>query len=408
MRHAPDPNRETAATIRQSPPPCARGGRSARAHGSSVSEGRHVGGILFWSCHRLAGILFCCPVLFYRSRPRWLRAPGLLAERGTQGMKAILATCMKMPHSGGASTHFDLLARSLDTAGMLAGRVLGQGGLPSKTRKARCPLRAYGAKDAMRAELLRETAGLLGRSIDKCLASAPADLVHCHDALSAYAAVNATGIKERTLPVVQTVHGPWSREVLTSGVSADSLFYREVRRIEEAAYAGCARFIAVDRGQAEILIDDFGVSREKISVIHNAVDCAEIRALALRHHKSLLPPPYFVVPRRLVPKNGVHVAIAAMKLLADDKVHLAIAGDGPLASKLRREAEVAGVLPRVPFLGNLSREQLMPLMASSAGVIVPSVPSEGVVEATSLAVIESFACGVPVIASNIDRKSTRL
>ena len=316
-------------------------------------------------------------------------------------MKAILATCMKMPHSGGASTHFDLLARSLDTAGMLAGRVLGQGGLPSKTRKALCALRAYGAKDAMRAELLRETAGLLGRSIDKCLASAPADLVHCHDALSAYAAVNATGIKERTLPVVQTVHGPWSREVLTSGVSADSLFYREVRRIEEAAYAGCARFIAVDRGQAEILIDDFGVSREKISVIHNAVDCAEIRALALRHHKSLLPPPYFVVPRRLVPKNGVHVAIAAMKLLADDKVHLAIAGDGPLASKLRREAEVAGVLPRVHFLGNLLREQLMPLMASSAAVIVPSVPSEGVVEATSLAVIESFACGVPVIASNI-------
>ena len=316
-------------------------------------------------------------------------------------MKAILATCMKMPHSGGASTHFDLLARSLDTAGMLAGRVLGQDGLPSKTRKAFCALRAYGAKDAMRAELLRETAGLLGRSIDKCLASAPADLVHCHDALSAYAAVNATGIKERTLPVVQTVHGPWSREVLTSGVSAGSLFYREVRRIEEDAYAGCARFIAVDRGQAEILIDDFGVSREKISVIHNAVDCAEIRALALRHHKSLLPPPYFVVPRRLVPKNGVHVAIAAMKLLADDKVHLAIAGDGPLASKLRREAEVAGVLPRVHFLGNLSREQLMPLMASSAAVIVPSVPSEGVVEATSLAVIESFACGVPVIASNI-------
>jgi glycosyltransferase involved in cell wall biosynthesis len=43
----------------------------------------------------------------------------------------------------------------------------------------------------------------------------------------------------------------------------------------------------------------------------------------------------------------------------------------------------------------------MPLMAESAGVIVPSVPCEGVIEATSLAVIESFACGVPVIASNI-------
>jgi glycosyltransferase involved in cell wall biosynthesis len=201
--------------------------------------------------------------------------------------------------------------------------------------------------------------------------------------------------------VVQTVHGPWSEETLTSGVSADSRFYRELRRIEEAAYASSARFIAVDRGQADILVNEFGAPREKISVIHNAVDCAEIHALALSRPENPLPHPYFVVPRRLVPKNGVHVAIEALKLLADRKVHLAIAGAGPLASDLRRMAEETGVLGQVHFLGSLSREQLMPLMAESAGVIVPSVPCQGVIEATSLAVIESFACGVPVIASNI-------
>jgi glycosyltransferase involved in cell wall biosynthesis len=308
---------------------------------------------------------------------------------------------MTIPNKCGVSTHFELLARSLDTAGMLAGRIVGQDCAPSKIRKALCALRAFGAKDARRVELLREMAHLLGRSIDGCLASPSADLVHCHDALATYAAVNAPAVKERGLPVVQTVHGPWSRETLTSGVSADSLFYRELRRIEEAAYASRARFIAVDRGQADILIDDFGVPREKVSVIHNAVDCAEIRALALSRPENSLPQPYFVVPRRLVPKNGVHVAIEALKLLADRKVHLAIAGEGPLAASLRDKAEDAGVSRRVHFLGHLSREQLMPLMASAAGVIVPSVPCEGVIEATSLAVIESFACGVPVIASNI-------
>jgi glycosyltransferase involved in cell wall biosynthesis len=157
----------------------------------------------------------------------------------------------------------------------------------------------------------------------------------------------------------------------------------------------------VDLGQADILIDDFGVARERVSVIHNAIDCSEIHALALSRSENLLPQPYFLVPRRLVPKNGVHVAIEALKLLADREIHIAIAGDGPLAASLRGKAEDAGVSRQVHFLGHLSREQLMPVMAESAGVIVPSVPCEGVIEATSLAVIESFACGVPVIASKI-------
>ena len=316
-------------------------------------------------------------------------------------MNILLTTAFAIPHIGGLSTHFELLARSLDTAGMLAGRIVGQDCAPSKMRKALCALRAFGGKDARRVELLSEMTHLLARSIDGCLASASADLVHCHDALATYAAVNAPAVKERGLPVVQTVHGPWSRETLTSGVSADSLFYREIRRIEEAAHASCRTFIAVDQGQADILVDDFGVPREKVSAIHNAVDCAEIHALALSRHKSSLPQPFFVVPRRLVPKNGVHVAIEALKLLADRKVHLAIAGEGPLGAELRRKAEETEVLGRVHFLGHLSREQLMPLMAESAGVIVPSVPCEGVIEATSLAVIEAFACGVPVIASNV-------
>jgi len=316
-------------------------------------------------------------------------------------MNVLLATCMTMPHPGGASTHFDLLARSLQRAGMLAGRILGQHAVPSTMRKMRCALRVRGARDPMRAWLLRETAELLARAIDASLASSSADVVHCHDALSAYAALHARGVQERALPVVQTIHGPWSREILASGITSGSLQHLEARRIEETAHARCTHFIAVDRGQADILIDDFGVAKERVSVIHNAVDCGEIQALSRSGHDPWLREPYFLVPRRLVAKNGVHVAIEAMQQLADETVCLAIAGDGPLAASLRDQAASAGVSGRVHFLGCLSREQLTPLMASSAGVIVPSVPCEGVIEATSLAVIEAFACGVPVIASNI-------
>lgn len=316
-------------------------------------------------------------------------------------MRVVLATGMRIPHTGGASTHFELLTLALDRTGMLAGRVIGQDGELSRLQRALCALRLFGGSDARRGELLRATARLLTRSIDCCVATVSPDLLHCHDALSAHAAINSAEVRARRLPIVQTVHGPWSREILTSGVIEASYYYRQARLFEQDAYANCTRLITVDQGQADILIDDFRVSSDKVSVVHNAVDYAEISALALGTSDVSLSAPYFIVPRRLVAKNGVHVAIEAMNLLQDGSAHLVIAGDGPLEASLRDRAESLAVSSRVTFLGSLPRERLMPLMAQSAGVIVPSVPCKGVIEATSLAVIESFACGVPVIASDI-------
>lgn len=316
-------------------------------------------------------------------------------------MKVLLATCMVIPHTGGASTHFELLSKSLSQAGLLGGQIVGQDCLPSRIRRLVCGVRALGRKDPRRLGLLRETVHLLTDAFNRQAASGSLSVIHCHDALATFAAVNSPVVKERAIPVVQTVHGPWSRESLTAGVGADSLFYRELRQIEHSAFAKCTRFIAVDRGQAEILSADFGVHCERISVIHNAVDYAEISALSRVPNPKRIPKPYFVVPRRLVPKNGVHVAIEALTHLDNRNIHLAIAGDGHLADDLRRQAEASNLTDRVHFLGNLSREALLPLMAESVGVVVPSVPCEGVVEATSLSVIESFACRVPVVASNI-------
>ena len=99
---------------------------SAYAGRGHVSKGRHVGSILLWSCHRFSGILLCCAVLLHRSRARRLPAQELFSQRGALRMKVVPATCMTMPHSGGASTRFELLGGALDTADLLAGRILGR------------------------------------------------------------------------------------------------------------------------------------------------------------------------------------------------------------------------------------------------------------------------------------------
>ncbi len=217
-------------------------------------------------------------------------------------MRIVLSTCMSIPHAGGASTHFELLCRSLDTASIFAGRIVGQDCLPSRARRVILALWAFGDKDQRRLALLHETTSLLTKAIDKLVASCSPSLIHSHDALATYAAVNAPSMRERAIPVIQTVHGPWSREALTSGAGQDSLFFQKLRQIEESAFAKCSGFIAVDQGQADILATDFGVPWERISVVHNAVDCAEISYLSKQPADRHVPGPYFIVPRRLVPR----------------------------------------------------------------------------------------------------------
>ena len=60
-----------------------------------------------------------------------------------------------------------------------------------------------------------------------------------------------------------------------------------------------------------------------------------------------------------------------------------------------------GLCERVIFLGSIPRKEVLRLASEALAVVVPSIPSSGVVEATSIAVIEAMACGTVVIASDI-------
>lgn len=53
------------------------------------------------------------------------------------------------------------------------------------------------------------------------------------------------------------------------------------------------------------------------------------------------------------------------------------------------------------FLGAVERAEILRLMNECLGIIIPSVPFCGVVEATSIAALEGMSVGKPVFASNI-------
>lgn len=98
---------------------------------------------------------------------------------------------------------------------------------------------------------------------------------------------------------------------------------------------------------------------------------------------------------RLVPKNGVDIAINALTLLPE-RVRLAVLGDGPERAYLEQLAVMRGVTSRVTFLGEIHNAELHSYLAA-ADSFVRASRSEG----QGIAFIEAMASGLPTIGTNV-------
>jgi teichuronic acid biosynthesis glycosyltransferase TuaC len=97
----------------------------------------------------------------------------------------------------------------------------------------------------------------------------------------------------------------------------------------------------------------------------------------------------------LIERKGHFVAIDALPLLPPD-VRLLIAGGGPDRNALQRQAEQLGVAERVQFVGVVPQADLK-WWYSAADILALCSSREG----WANVLLESMACGTPVIATNI-------
>lgn len=104
-----------------------------------------------------------------------------------------------------------------------------------------------------------------------------------------------------------------------------------------------------------------------------------------------------IVPRRLFEKNGVEFFLKAMPLIAEQvDVEAVIVGDGPERQKLEALAANLSLGDRVHFLGARGHDEMPGLLSSAELAVFPSL-----MEATSVAALESMACELPVAASEV-------
>jgi glycosyltransferase involved in cell wall biosynthesis len=102
---------------------------------------------------------------------------------------------------------------------------------------------------------------------------------------------------------------------------------------------------------------------------------------------------YAVFVGRLSPEKGLETILNAWSQLKVD-LPLVIAGDGPLADRVRQAAEQNS---RIRWLGHQPSQRVLEIVGQAKFLLLPSLWYEGLPKI----IVEAFSKGTPVIASNL-------
>lgn len=171
--------------------------------------------------------------------------------------------------------------------------------------------------------------------------------------------------------------------------------FRLPRQMILKAAESAAHLIAVSQALKDEMVG-FGIPTDRITVLRNGVDLKlfhpggreEARATFGMSGKNLLSVGW------LIERKGHDLIISALPSLPD--YTLFIAGSGPEKANLEALAKRLGVASRVRFLGNLPQAQLQKAYSAADALVLASSR-----EGWPNVLLESMACGSPVIASNV-------
>lgn len=140
-----------------------------------------------------------------------------------------------------------------------------------------------------------------------------------------------------------------------------------------------------------------GADPSKLNVLRNGVDLERFYPIPQREARASLgfdQQPVLLSVGHLVERKGHHLAIGMLPLLPGHQ--LVIAGDGPERKALEDLAQRLNVAERVLFAGVVPQTELKQYY-SAADILVLASSREG----WANVLLESMACGTPVVATNI-------
>ncbi len=252
------------------------------------------------------------------------------------------------------------------------------------------------------------------RKIEQLIADTKPDIAHVHGIAHEVSPSILPAIKRAGIPLVQTLHDykllcPNTNFVAQQAVCEQCKGHRYYNVIRNRCKRGSLsasvlsgvemyahkitqiyeRNVDLFISPSEFLkkkVKEFGVRNDVVQVpnfinVSDFTPCYE-------------PDDYFVFFGRLTQTKGIATLMKAMQQI--NRSHLYIAGTGDLQASLETYAEEHNII-NVSFLGHLGTDKLIPLIQKAAFSIIPSEWYENY----SMSILESLACGTPVIGASI-------
>ena len=203
---------------------------------------------------------------------------------------------------------------------------------------------------------------------------------------------------------MSTVHGYMAFEAVSKGsMDEGSPEAQYMQNIELKAYKATRKVITVDTRLKDYVKEMSGVDG---IAIRNFIDIHGFNPD--KDNKEALRKQYGIpndtnvlfVPRRLTKKNGViYPALAMPEVLKHHpNTMLIYAGSGEALSEIKKIVSENNLESNVQLLGAVPHEKVKDYYALTDIVLVPSVHSAGVEEATSISALEAMGSGSPLIA----------
>ena len=238
------------------------------------------------------------------------------------------------------------------------------------------------------------------RKLDVYLKEIKPDIIHCSSVINYLTCSMLKACNKNNIPVVMTFHGARLIENKndTKYLEKDKTCKNKLVKIAEEIeflfrkthklYDTIAYFICPSQATYKLALEA-NIKKEKLVVVNNFIS-----ELYFKFQPEYTNKGYFLFVGRLVKEKGVHYLLEAMNRLPNIKLH--IVGKGLEEDNLKKQAKQLG-LSNVEFLGFKTGIELEEQYKNCIANILPC----NWFEIFGLTIVESFAYGKPVIASNV-------
>ena len=238
--------------------------------------------------------------------------------------------------------------------------------------------------DDLMGEVLR-----YGQNARKLARTEQFDVIHVHDWLSFPAGIEAKEVSGK--PLITHIHS--TEFDRTGGNNINQGIYD----IEREGLSKADLVITVSNFTKDKVVQHYGISPDKIRVVHNAVefstDCKlknNLLGLKLKGKKIVL-----FVGRITLQKGPDYFLKAAKRALEiNPNIVFIIAGAGDMERQILNQAAHMGIADKILFPGFLRGEELVSVYKMADLYVLPSVS-----EPFGISVLESLKSGTPVLIS---------